>query len=304
MRDGGAHGAGRLAVNKPSTQRSSLLVGLGTGCTPSGVRFLPKWSHNKYEQTLWRTAEKKGTFWEQFNDVNTIALNTLKPIPNSKPKKKRVGRGQGSGRGLSCGRGQRSQTKRKTNDIPNGFEGGQTPLYRRVPKFGFTNKMFKLEYSSITLAQLQYWIDTGRILCPEGSTITMKTLIDSKLLPRIKWPGVKLLAKGHEWFRAKIDIEVPRVSPAAVQVIERNGGSIRCVYYNRVAFHAHLHPHKYEVMPKRGMPPPKLWKYYSREDIRGYLANSDPLTDVVPDIEYERWLEKTRQQPQKTTTRH
>lgn len=287
-------------INNINNTSPTTITGIMTGGTAVGVRFLPKWSKNKYEQTKWRTAQRDGTYWDQFHDVSTIALNSLKPIPGSTPKKKRVGRGQGSGRGLSCGRGQRSQTKRKTNDIPIGFEGGQTPLYRRVPKYGFTNKMFKLEYTSISLSQLQYWIDTGRILCPEGSTITMKTLIDSNLITKIKWPGVKLIANGHEWFRAKIDIEVPRVSPAAVEAIERNGGSIRCVYYNRVAFHAHLHPEKYDVMPKRGMPPPKLWKYYSREDIRGYLVNTDPLSDVVPDIEHERWLEKSRQKPQKT----
>eukprot|EP01027_Heterolobosea_sp_BB2_P006550 GEZU01009883.1.p3 GENE.GEZU01009883.1~~GEZU01009883.1.p3 ORF type:complete len:125 (-),score=61.72 GEZU01009883.1:265-639(-) len=114
----------------------------------------------------------------------------------------------------------------------------------------------------------------------------MKTLIDSGAVTSIKFPGVKLLADGKEFFKAKVDIEVPRASKEAIAAVEAAGGSIRCVYYNKLGIHALLHPEKYITIPKRAMPPPKLWRWYSRSDVRGYLANDDPLADVVPPEEF------------------
>jgi hypothetical protein len=133
-------------------------------------------------------------------------------------------------------------------------------------------------------------IDTKRIDPSEG-TITVKTLHEAGLINGVKYPGVKLLATGKEIFKSKIDIEVQRASKEAIAAVESNGGSIRCIYIGRRALHALLHPEKYNVLNVQqvhAMPDPKLFKYYSRSDIRGYLADENPLhplRDVVPDSE-------------------
>lgn len=97
-------------------------------------------------------------------------------------------------------------------------------------------------------------------------------------------------------FKAKIDIIVPRASITAIEQIEKNGGSIKCVYYGHHAILAMRNPERYPD-PMISMPPPKLFKWYMRSDIRGYLADSDPLhplRDVVPREEEEADREKSK----------
>jgi ribosomal protein L15 len=127
-------------------------------------------------------------------NVQDIALNTLKPMPFSKKKRVRLGRGRGSGRGRTSGRGHNGQKQRNGVNIPVLFEGGQTPMFKRIPKLMWTNRRHKLRYKHLNIEKLQYYIDTGRIDTSSG-TITMKTLKDSGILKGIKWPGVKLLAR-------------------------------------------------------------------------------------------------------------
>ncbi|KAL9652468.1 hypothetical protein ABK040_000040 [Willaertia magna] len=221
--------------------------------------------------------------------VEDISLTTLKPAAPLK-KKRRVGRGVGSGRGKTCGRGKGGLYSRNGINLPVGFEGGQTPLWRRIPKFGFTNGAFKLDYEEVNLEQIQYLIDTGRIDISNGKTITMRTLKEAGLIKNTKYPGIKLLAKGTEFFRSKIDIEVPRASKEAIQVIEKNGGSIRVIYYNKRSIYLMLNFEKYikkkgyllteeqlqnphNIYKKSmGLPPPKMLAYYMNEANRGYLA--------------------------------
>lgn len=101
---------------------------------------------NAYNESLKvKRLKKYNEFIEKTNvNVQDIALNTLQHVPFAKPSKKRVGRGEGSGLGRTCGRGIKGQKSRSGHNIPHGFEGGQTPLYRRVPKYGFNNKKYVL----------------------------------------------------------------------------------------------------------------------------------------------------------------
>jgi len=231
-------------------------------------------SHNQKLKDI-RTAKYQSFIKQENIAVGDIALNTLKHIPNAKQSKKRVGRGVGSGLGRTAGRGIKGQTSRSGHNIPHGFEGGQTPIYRRVPKYGFNNKKFALRYQPVSLEKIQYMIDTGRIDVSNGATITMKTLKDAGVIKNVRFPGVKLLAKGVETFGTRIDIEVPRASKSAIQAIERARGSVRCIYYNKKSLFMLLKGYKREdVMSSMSIPPPKLFQYYLREDVRGYLSQA------------------------------
>lgn len=107
-------------------------------------------------------------------------------------QKKRVGRGPASGYGKTSRRGKEGQRARSGPGIPVLFEGGQLQLYKKLPKYGFTNRRFQRIYDVVSLAQIQYMIDTGRII--NDGTITMKTLQDCGLVKKLKYPGVKIVA--------------------------------------------------------------------------------------------------------------
>lgn len=256
------------------------------------VKTKPRFSqHRKNEITL-----------QQHNILNKrvdeIALNTLYDNPGSKSKSKRLGRGHGNGKGREAGRGMMGQKSRPSSNIPNGFEGGQTRIYRRVPKFGFKNSAFKLRYEPVSLEKIQYFIDSGRIA--KDGTINLKTLYDSGCITKIRFPGVKITSIGKDNFQHKIDIEIPRATKKAIQAIEGNGGSVRSVYYSKGALIVMRRQpcgvyNFDEIFAKMAMPPPKLFRYYMRSDIRGYLSDSNPvhpLRDVVPPEESGKEKEK------------
>jgi large subunit ribosomal protein L15 len=124
---------------------------------------------------------------------NLIALNNLSPNPGAHKHARRVGRGIGSTKGKTAGRGHKGAKSRSGNETKRGFEGGQTPLYLRVKKYGFSNAMFKREYEPLSLGRLQSYFDRG--LLDVNGVVTMKTLCDVKLVSRNPNCGVKLLAQ-------------------------------------------------------------------------------------------------------------
>ncbi len=144
-------------------------------------------------------------------------LGNLKPSKGSNVKKKRVGRGVGSGLGKTAGRGHKGQKARKSSDVPAGFEGGQMPLYRRLPKRGFTN-IFRTDYEVVNLDSLSRFAS--------GSTIGSKELSDAGLIssPKAK---VKLLGKGK--LEAKLTVTVEKASKSAVEAFAKNGGQLNIV---------------------------------------------------------------------------
>ncbi|KAI9257309.1 ribosomal protein L18e/L15P [Phascolomyces articulosus] len=171
-----------------------------------------------------------------------IHLGSLADNAGAVTQRKRVGRGPGSGLGKTAGRGHKGQKARAGNGKPvPGFEGGQTPLIKSIPKRGFYNIHGK-EYHQLNLDRLQHWIQTGRI--DASKPITMKALLDSRCIHKIQ-DGVKLLGVGSESFTQPIQIEVSKASQTAIEAIEKAGGKVTLCNLNKLALRAHIHPEKY-----------------------------------------------------------
>jgi large subunit ribosomal protein L15 len=149
-----------------------------------------------------------------------MKLSDIADNAGSRKKRMRVGRGIGSGKGKTSGRGGKGQTARSGVRI-KGFEGGQMPLHRRLPKRGFTN-IFRLEFAEINLDRIQQAIDAK--LLDVKDTVTAETLVKAGVLRRAR-AGVRLLGRGE--IKAKLNIEVHGASKPAVAAVEKAGGSVK-----------------------------------------------------------------------------
>lgn len=149
-----------------------------------------------------------------------MQLNELADNKGATKNRKRVGRGIGSGKGKTAGRGHKGQKSRSGVSI-KGFEGGQMPIHRRLPKRGFTNAN-RVEFEVINTGALQQAIDAKRI--KESDTLT-EALLREKGLVRQSKNAVKLLAKGE--LKAKLKLEVTKASKSAIAVVEKAGGSVK-----------------------------------------------------------------------------
>jgi large subunit ribosomal protein L15 len=149
-----------------------------------------------------------------------MKLHEIADNAGSRKKRMRVGRGIGSGKGKTSGRGGKGQTARSGVRI-KGFEGGQMPLHRRLPKRGFNN-VFRVEYSEINLERLQQAIDAKTI--DAGAVINAESLVKAGVLRRAR-AGVRLLGRGE--IKAKIDVEVHGASKSAVAAVEKAGGTVK-----------------------------------------------------------------------------
>ncbi|NNG05306.1 MAG: 50S ribosomal protein L15 [Inquilinus sp.] len=148
-----------------------------------------------------------------------MKLNELRDNPGARKPRTRVGRGVGSGKGKTGGRGQKGQKSRSGVSL-NGFEGGQMPLYRRLPKRGFNNPM-RLSYAVVNLGRLQKAIDAKKL--DAKGMIDAAGLQAAGLVGKLG-DGVRLLAKGE--LKAKIEIQVAGASKAAVEAVEKAGGKV------------------------------------------------------------------------------
>ncbi len=157
-----------------------------------------------------------------------MKLNQIRDNPAARQAPKRLGRGIGSGLGKTSGRGGKGQTARSGVAL-NGFEGGQTPLHRRIPKRGFNN-IFRRDFQELNLGALQSAIDDGRL--GTGEMITGKTLVDAGIIRRER-DGLRLLGDGKDSFKAKITIEVAGASKSAVEAIEKAGGKVSFINFVR-----------------------------------------------------------------------
>lgn len=149
-----------------------------------------------------------------------MKLNEIKDNAGAHYRFKRIGRGIGSGKGKTSGRGGKGQTAR-TGVALNGFEGGQTPLHRRLPKRGFNNKDFRKDFHIVNLGRLQAALDAGK-LRPDAA-VTGAALVAAGVLRRTG-DGVRLLAKGE--LKAPLTIEVAGASKAAIAAVEKLGGKV------------------------------------------------------------------------------
>ncbi|KAF2076918.1 hypothetical protein CYY_001756 [Polysphondylium violaceum] len=232
-------------------------------------------------------ANKSTLFNNTFNNImsrsivstnpSSIGLNNLRDNPGANKKKVRVGRGIGSGRGKTSTRGHGGQSARAGHNIPRGFEGGQTPLYKKMRKYGFSNVAFSRVYNTINLFTLDRLIREGKVDATQ--TITMKHLYDLRVVDQITH-GVKLLGQGSNYFSHKIDIELSDFSTSAKEAIEKLGGSAKNVYYDRVGLRYLLKPYKFDFVPKRARVPLKLRDKYPNHPT-GYLGAYSTDVDVV-----------------------
>jgi large subunit ribosomal protein L15 len=145
-----------------------------------------------------------------------MRLHELKPRPGSRHRVKRLGCGESSGHGKTSGKGHKGQKARSGGSLRLGFEGGQMPLIRRIPKRGFNNKNFKISYAPVNLSDLNSF---------EG-------VIDEVALRQVglvngHWDGVKILATGD--LKKKISVKVNGISTAAREKIEKLGGSVELI---------------------------------------------------------------------------
>lgn len=146
-----------------------------------------------------------------------MKLENLKKSPETKARK-RVGRGPGSGMGKTATRGENGQKSRSGASISPWFEGGQTPLYRRVPKRGFNNKKFRTEYATINVSDLNRFND--------GDTVTPELLMELGIIKK-ELAGVKVLANGK--LEKKVNVKAHRYSSKAVTKIEEQGGTAEVI---------------------------------------------------------------------------
>jgi len=149
-----------------------------------------------------------------------MKLNELHDNPGARKARTRVGRGIGSGKGKTGGRGVKGQTSRTGVSI-NGFEGGQMPLHRRIPKRGFTNHM-RMDYVAVNLGDVQKAIDAKKL--DADAVIDAEALVKSGVLRRSR-DGVRLLAKG-DFAAKKLRFSVVGASAAAIAAVEKAGGTV------------------------------------------------------------------------------
>jgi large subunit ribosomal protein L15 len=148
-----------------------------------------------------------------------MKLHELRPAAGSTHSKKRIGRGPGSGKGKTAGRGIKGQKSRSGVSI-NGYEGGQMPLYQRLPKRGF-NKPNRKQWAVVNLGLIQKFIDAGKI--DATTPISQDVLVASGLVRR-KLDGIRVLAKGV--VTSKLDLTVAGASAAAKAAVEQAGGTL------------------------------------------------------------------------------
>lgn len=150
-----------------------------------------------------------------------MKLNELRDNDGARPKFKRIGRGIGSGKGKTSGRGVKGQ-KARTGVSLNGFEGGQLPIYRRLPKRGFKN-IFRIQYAALNIGTLDKAIEEGKLSA--DAEITEVALRDAGIVRQSKkFAGVRLLGRGE--IKRAVKITVSGASATAIAAVEAAGGSV------------------------------------------------------------------------------
>ncbi len=149
-----------------------------------------------------------------------MKINDLRPIPGSNPKSSRVGRGKGSGSGKTAGRGTKGQKSRSGGSVRLQFEGGQMPLYRRLPKRGFNNKRFAKQYITVNVGDLKG--------LEEGATVDAALLAEAGVisLPKVN-DGLKVLGDGD--LTIKLNVKAKAFTATAREKIEKAGGTCEVI---------------------------------------------------------------------------
>ncbi len=142
-----------------------------------------------------------------------MKLNNLAPAPGAKTESKRLGRGIGSGLGKTSGKGHKGQWARSGGGVRPGFEGGQMPLVRRIPKRGFNN-IYKKEYSIVNVSDLEKF--------DNGTVVTAELLLETGVLSKVEPYGLKVLGNGT--LTKKLEVKANKFTKSAAEIIEKAGG--------------------------------------------------------------------------------
>ncbi|XP_051910845.1 39S ribosomal protein L15, mitochondrial [Hippocampus zosterae] len=243
-----------------------------------------------------------GKAFEALRNMPRISLENLRPEPGATHHEKRRGRGQHGGN--RSGRGHKGERQRG-NRPRLGFEGGQTPFYLVIPKYGYNEGHSRRpQYQPLSLRRLQYLIDLGRV-DPERP-IDLTQLVNGRgvtVQPLKRDFGVQLVDDGADLFSAKVNIEVQRASEKAIAAVERNGGVVTSAFYDPISLAILIKPVPFfqrgQPIPRRMLPGEELLPYYVDPNNRGYLANPDDIQQarlalalkygyVLPDISRDR----------------
>ncbi|CAK6976749.1 S ribosomal protein L15%2C mitochondrial [Scomber scombrus] len=205
-----------------------------------------------------------------------ISLANLRPEPGATKLERKRGRGLHGGN--RSGRGHKGERQRGTRPRL-GFEGGHTPFYLAIPKYGFNEGHSRRpQYQPLSLKRLQYLIDLGRVDATQPIDLTQ--LVNARgvtIQPLKKDYGVQLVDEGCDMFAAKINIEVQRASERVIAAIERNGGTITTSFYDPLSLGILIKPVPFflrgQPIPKRMLPGEDMLLYYTDAENRGYLAD-------------------------------
>ncbi len=147
-----------------------------------------------------------------------MRIHELKPAPGSNPSRTRIGRGQGSGKGGTSTKGHKGGQSRSGHTVKRGFEGGQTPLARRLPKFGFKNP-FRVEYNLLNLEQLEHYCQKT-----PGLSVIDEAFYRQKRITSPSSPLVKVLGRGE--LKTRLTVHAHKFSDSARRAIEAAGGQV------------------------------------------------------------------------------
>ncbi|XP_020651643.2 large ribosomal subunit protein uL15m [Pogona vitticeps] len=240
----------------------------------------------------------RGRALETLRTLPRVSLANLRPNDGARQPEKRRGRGRYGGK--KSGRGHKGERQRGTRPRL-GFEGGQTPFYLVIPKYGYNeNHSLRRQYPPLTLRRLQYLIDLGRVDPTQPIDLTQLTNARGVLMQVSKRHyGINLVEEGADHFAAKINIEVQIASELAIAAIERNGGVVTTAFYDPRSLEILCKPVPFfqrgQPIPKRMLPPEELVRYYTDPKNRGYLADPSKVAEarlelakkygyVLPDI--------------------
>lgn len=239
-------------------------------------------------------------------ESDLVGLHNIANVPGAHKRAKRKGRGPGSGLGKTAGRGHKGQRSRSGGKGGRrAFEGGQTPLHRKLPKFGFKN-VNRIRYDVVNCDDIVTRIKQGRI--DPTRTIDLKQLHDAGLVNRMR-QGVKLLSRGLEQLTSldrPLDIEVSHVSKTARRAVEEIGGSVTLRFFSRRGLRGHLRPHKFhpEMLPGPSIPPPRLrerYLPYMEEELLEFYPHLY-TGDTPPDVDDAGdWAQAKAKTPQRRT---
>ncbi|XP_070337000.1 LOW QUALITY PROTEIN: large ribosomal subunit protein uL15m [Equus asinus] len=205
-----------------------------------------------------------------------VSLANLKPNPGSRKLERRP---RGRRRGRRCGRGDDKGERQRGTRPRLGFEGGQTPFYIRIPKYGFNEgHSFRRQYQPLSLNRLQYLIDLGRV--DPTQPVDLTQLVNGRgvtIQPYKRDYGVQLVEEGADTFKAKVTIEVQLASERAIAAIEESGGVVTTAFCDPRSLEILCKPVPFflrgQPIPKRMLPPEALVPYYTDAKNRGDLAD-------------------------------